>query len=362
MDTWWDYWKVHPNWGLFVSSLISWILFLKLRKIRQGQPTSMSPLWLFLSFFVAVCSSILAIAELNTPWLNEETFKMAHWNIVLWVIYGSVLLVMCKLSVTLRSLESLTYETKNALIQEQLLLQSVSQTQRVLSLQEKVHDAQRLSLKSQMNPHFLFNILTGIQHLLMKQESEKASLVFNKFRKLLMLGFMSHDRVIGTIQNEIDHVNQYLDLENDRISKTLSIDWRVGVEVNKETTPCPLFILQPLVENAIWHGLADETIEKPQITIVVQWQDEDLEILVHDNGRGLSEKVSSRAESTHAKHASRGTQIVRERLQLLRHPGTFEIIENYPKHPFSSGITSKLHLPLWALEPPVLETEKRKAS
>lgn len=361
MDQAGEIWEVYPHWGLILISCLAWVLFIQQRKIRLNHPAAISTWWVGLTFIIALSSSISAILKLNafSLTLAERTIVvMDPWT---WLLLALFTLVLFKHGVVRRSLELIPYEAKNALIQEQLLMESVSQTQRVLSLQEKVRDVQRLNLKSQMNPHFLFNILTGIQHLLMRQDSEKASLVFHKFRKLLMLGFMSHDRIIGAIQDEIDHVTQYLDLENDRIKKKLTIEWRIDPHVIIETTPCPLFILQPLVENAIWHGL-EGIAKEPRIAITIQWQEEDLVIMVHDNGRGFAKKRKSDQESMHKKHASRGTQIVRERLQLLRHPGTIEITEKHRHHPFDSGVTSKLHLPLWALEPPMLPIEKKQAS
>jgi signal transduction histidine kinase len=248
---------------------------------------------------------------------------------------------------------------KNALIQEQLLLQSVSQTQRNLSLQRKVKDARRLNLKSQMNPHFLFNVLTGIQHLLMRNESEKASLVFSKFRRLLLLGFLSPDQVIGPLQQEIDQIEQYLELEDIRLEKKIKVQFEILADVHPKITPFPLFILQPLVENAIWHGLSSTTIAKPEIIIRIAWIDEGLEIKVQDNGIGM--KKTTEVNSKEA-HRSRGTAIVRERLSLLHHPGTVKIQETPHEHPFSSGITAHIRLPLWALEPAWSDYEQSRAS
>lgn len=247
---------------------------------------------------------------------------------------------------------------KNALIQEQLLLQNVSQTQRNLSLQRKVKDARRLNLKSQMNPHFLFNVLTGIQHLLMRNESEKASLVFSKFRKLLLMGFLSHDQVIGSLRQEMEHIDHYLGLEDTRLEKKIAVRWKIESDVHPDHTPFPLFILQPLVENAIWHGLSSQTVLNPELHIKVAWLDEGLEIHVQDNGIGI-QNSSNKSGST--RHRSRGTAIVHERLSLLHHPGTFKMMERPPSHPFESGVTALIRLPLWRLEPKWNELEKRKA-
>lgn len=259
----------------------------------------------------------------------------------------------------IRMLQRSPEDVKNALIQEQLLLQSVSQTQRNLSLKRNVNDARRLNLKSQMNPHFLFNVLTGIQNLLMRNESEKASMVFSKFRKLLLTGFLSHDQVIGSLSQEISHIDQYLELEDIRLEKKINVSWNIQPNVKVDITPFPLFILQPLVENAIWHGLNSPAVEDPQIKFDIAWFDDCLEIRIQDNGVGLQDPQRNK---TQKKHHSRGTAIVKERLSLLHHSGELAISEASEEHPFSTGITALIRLPLWSLEPAWSKREERRAS
>ena len=157
--------------------------------------------------------------------------------------------------------------TREQLIQKQLLMQSVSQAQQNVLLKEQVRETKRRHLKSQMNPHFIFNVLTGIQNLLQNGESEKAGTVFSRFRRLLMLGFMSQDRVLGPLAQEMDHVNQYLELERTRLSESIQFQWNIASDVLPAVIPCPLFILQPLVENAIWHGLSGTGVDQPTLTI-----------------------------------------------------------------------------------------------
>lgn len=307
-----------------------------------------------LAVFIIHCC-LLVVHSLALP---IEAFDAVNSSVGPFVI--SALAIVCGIKYTglLRKYDKLPNVTKNALIQEQLLLQNVSQTQRNLSLQRKVKDARRLNLKSQMNPHFLFNVLTGIQHLLMRNESEKASLVFSKFRRLLLMGFLSHDQVIGSLRQEMEHIDHYLGLEDIRMEKKIAVRWKIEPDVYPDRTPFPLFILQPLVENAIWHGLSSQKVLEPELHIKVAWLDEGLEIHVQDNGIGI-QNSSDKSGST--RHRSRGTAIVQERLSLLHHPGVFKMMERPPSHPFDSGVTALIRLPLWSLEPEWSELEKRKA-
>ena len=247
---------------------------------------------------------------------------------------------------SLRSLLRYSQNTREQLIQKQLLMQSVSQAQQNLLLKEQVRETKRQHLKSQMNPHFIFNVLTGIQNLLQEGQSLRASHVFSRFRRLLMLGFMSQDRVLGPLAREMDLINQYLELEQTRLSESIQFKFDIDSDVFPSIVPCPLFILQPLVENALWHGLSGAGLAEPTLVIKVHWQNQDLIIAVCDNGAGIRPK-----EDHKSGHKSRGTAIVKERLALLRHRGELEILDCPAGHPFKCGVMARMTLPLWALEP-----------
>jgi len=259
--------------------------------------------------------------------------------------------------ISLRLLLEHSESTREQLIQKQLLMQSVSQAQQNVLLKEQVRETKRRHLKSQMNPHFIFNVLTGIQNLLQEGDSRKAGTVFSRFRRLLMLGFMSQDRVLGPLAQEMDHVDQYLELERTRLSDSIQFQWNIAPDVIPSVIPCPLFILQPLVANAIWHGLSGTGVAQPTLAINVNWHNQDLVIAVCDNGTGIRPKAE-----TQSGHKSRGTAIVKERLALLRHRGLLEILDCPEGHPFESGVMARMTLPLWALEPTWHANEERKAS
>lgn len=230
-------------------------------------------------------------------------------------------------------------------IEEQVLRTHLDQLRKSIAMQDALRDMQRAHLRAQMNPHFLFNVLAGIQNLLLEGSHERASDVFRKFRVLLMQGFLTpHDRM-GSLEDEIDHIRQYLELEEIRLPQP--IGWSVVLQdgLDPTTVACPLFLLQPLVENAIWHGLTDGTQPHPLLEIHARWEGNDLVLEVHDNGRGLQDRPP--AQPKHAAFASRGTQIVRERLALLNMPGSLHIVPAQRGGPFPRGTTSRLRLPFW---------------
>jgi sensor histidine kinase YesM len=294
----------------------------------------------------ALTSWIFQLLPMASPWV-ELTRSAMWWSILIGL--ASILLYVRFLLVA--GVPGQTKAAQNAVIQEQLLIQSVAQVKKNISLRDRVRQAKRNNLRSQMNPHFLFNVLTGIQHLLFTEQGDKASDVFRRFRKLLMQGFITTDKNIISIQQELDHVGQYIDLESIRLTKPIVWKSVVDSTVSLPHTPCPKFLLQPLVENAIWHGLSGLSAENPAIELHIFWDDESLVLQVHDNGKGLTKKALTKKED----HQSRGTAIIKERLELLRHPGKLELRDPTDQDPYSRGTVAQIRLPLWALEPPPKE-------
>ncbi len=345
IEPWMDAVPLHLGFTVITASFLS-LFFAPL----GGSPTSLHVKGFVvasgLGVVLALTSWIFQLLPMASPWV-ELTRSAMWWSIL--IGYASILLYVRFLLGA--GVPGQTKAAQNAVIQEQLLIQSVAQVKKNISLRDRVRQAKRNNLRSQMNPHFLFNVLTGIQHLLFTEQGDKASDVFRRFRKLLMQGFITTDKNIISIQQELDHVGQYIDLESIRLTKPIVWKSVVDSTVSLPHTPCPKFLLQPLVENAIWHGLSGLSAENPAIELHIFWDDESLVLQVHDNGKGLTKKALTKKED----HQSRGTAIIKERLELLRHPGKLELRDPTNQDPYSRGTVAQIRLPLWALEPPPKE-------
>lgn len=256
----------------------------------------------------------------------------------------------------LNRIQSLDRERKS-------LIDGIGLVRQNLELREALRASKRQNLKTQMNPHFLFNVLTGVQHLLIQGDQERATEIFRRFRQLLTQGLNAGERTVGPLREEIDHVRCYIELEAYRIRHP--IDWQIEIEddVAIDSTPCPLFLLQPLVENAIWHGLRGGRVEAPTLHVAIRWDKGDLVLQVSDNGVGLHPDDeeeedfgiwdSGRRKERYKrdeKFESRGMAILKERLALLRHPGSFELSERPADHEFDTGVQAIVRLPLWRVE------------
>jgi len=226
--------------------------------------------------------------------------------------------------------------------EEQLVEQSLSQLQRNEDLFERQRELRSRNLRAQMNPHFLFNVLTGIQHLLMEQRVEQAGTVFRKFREHLVHGLREHERMSGNLAEELDHVRAYLELEELRLHAPFGWSVTLGPGVHAADTPCPLFVLQPLVENALWHGISGITDRRGEVAVAVRWLGDDLLLSVHDNGQGLQKATRGK---------SRGTSMLRERLALLESAASLTLGPPTADSPFTQGTSAVVRLPGWNVRP-----------
>lgn len=170
------------------------------------------------------------------------------------------------------------------------------------------------SLRAQLNPHFMFNALNAIQELILMEESEKAQTYLARFAKLLRMLLENADRPFIPLQRELDFLQLYLSLENLRIPD-LKHSITVDGAINTEETGIPNMILQPYIENAIWHGLSHKT-ENRKLEIRIIKPNGYVQYEIEDNGVGR--KRSAELKSRFRKeHKSKGMELLSRRFKLL---------------------------------------------
>ena len=170
------------------------------------------------------------------------------------------------------------------------------------------------SLRAQLNPHFMFNSLNAIQELILKEENEKSQSYLARFAKLLRMLLENADKPFIPLQREIDFLRLYLSLENLRIPDLqFSID--INASVDSEKTMIPNMILQPYIENAIWHGLSHKKNDK-QLCIRISQSNGITNYEIEDNGVGR--KKAAELKSLYRKeHKSKGMELLSKRFKLL---------------------------------------------
>ncbi|MDW3193131.1 MAG: histidine kinase [Cytophagales bacterium] len=163
------------------------------------------------------------------------------------------------------------------------------------------------ALKAQINPHFLFNALNSIQSFLLSNENELAEEYLVKYSKLMRRILDQSSLLTNHIHEELKTIQLYVDLEKYRSSNGFEFRTTIDPDVYEEQK-IPSMILQPVIENAIWHGVHNR--ENGLIHLHVKREDEaTLLIEVSDNGRGFDPDTT--------KSSSKGSGLVKDRLALL---------------------------------------------
>lgn len=169
-------------------------------------------------------------------------------------------------------------------------------------------------LHAQMNPHFIFNCLNSIKEMILLNEKQNASRYLSKFAQLIRTNLEQSTRTFITVRESIDQLQQYLDLEKIRLHQ---FEYQIEIEDELDTDNIQMapMLLQPLVENAIWHGLHPKHGEK-KLAIRFFSSGSSLVCEVEDNGIGIVQSRKNKME-LRPNHQSFGISNVRERLSIL---------------------------------------------
>jgi len=179
-------------------------------------------------------------------------------------------------------------------------------------LERKTSDAILSSLLAQMNPHFIFNCLGSIKQMILENEQENANDYLNKFSKMIRLSLEYSRRPYVTIREDLDYLHNYLRMELVRFDHSFTYHIEVEEGICAEEIGVPPMMVQPLVENAIWHGLMNKSGDR-KLFIRYKPGHNQLICEIEDNGIGISH---SKLLPRHG-HQSFGIGNIRHRLTLL---------------------------------------------
>ena len=217
-----------------------------------------------------------------------------------------------------------------------------------LSNEKKMLSLEQNLLRSQMNPHFLFNSLNSIKLYIINNEQKYAVHYLNKFSKLVRKILDASSVREISLAEELETAELYMNIENIRFSN--EIDFKINMEpdIDPHLVKVPSLILQPFLENALWHGLSPKKGEKAIIIKVKKKKKGFIEISITDNGvgRGVAEKLK---KSRVLKRKSVGIDITKERLANFsrdyQHSFKLEIVDLFDKKNNAAGTKVIMQLP-----------------
>lgn len=217
--------------------------------------------------------------------------------------------------------------------------------------EKKIAEVEMKALRAQMNPHFIFNCLNSINRYIVKNDQVNASNYLTKFSKLIRYILDNSATGIIPLQTEIETLGLYLQMEAMRFHGTFNYTITVSDNIDTSAIFIPSMLVQPYVENAIWHGLLHKTDQDRQLSLRFEKKDNVfLQVTIEDNGIGR--KMSGELKSKQVvKNNSKGIQITNDRLHLIKNlyeiTASAEIIDLYTADKIAAGTRVMIILPLF---------------
>ena len=185
--------------------------------------------------------------------------------------------------------------------------------QNKLKQSQKESEMSQSLLRSQMNPHFIFNAMSGIQSYIYTHEPEKSSQFLVNFSRLIRLILENSSKEFIPLELEVEIIEKYLTTQKMRFEDRFEYELIIDQELLVKQVLVPPMITQPFIENAIEHGQL-HTIEKGKISIQISELGDILQIVILDNGVGR--KASRKVQKIKA-HTSMAIDITRERIRII---------------------------------------------
>ena len=176
-------------------------------------------------------------------------------------------------------------------------------------------DLELKALRSQMNPHFIFNSLNSIQYFVLKNEPKEAYTYLTKFSSLMRMILQNARVKYISLHEEYEWLSTYLELEKLRMEQQLDFSITIDESLDPKRTFVPSMLVQPYVENAIVHGLLPKQNNRV-LTIRFTRKNKNLQCVIEDNGIGRDKSAELNAQRT-KKHKSQGIRVTSERLKVL---------------------------------------------
>ena len=215
--------------------------------------------------------------------------------------------------------------------------------------EQKIAETEITALRSQMNPHFIFNCLNSIKLYSLENDSESASIYLTKFSKLIRLVLDNSRSERLTLEKEIETLRLYIEMEIMRFKEKVQYELIVSPEIDQQYVEIPPLLIQPFVENAIWHGLMHKEFGG-KVSILLHLVGENmLEIQIIDNGVGR-EKSAEYKSKTATKHKSFGMKVTNERIDLINQiyktNANVEIEDLYDQNQNGIGTKVTIQIPI----------------
>ncbi len=194
-----------------------------------------------------------------------------------------------------------------------LLKIRIRQIKKEAGLKHKIAETEMMALRAQMNPHFIFNCINGIDALIQSNDKYNATVYLNKFAKLIRNILDSSKQNTVALTKDLETLQFYIDLEQFRHENKFTAEIKTDPSILEEDYKVPPLIIQPYVENAILHGLRNRTDNNGKLFVSVNRQNGYIQYIIEDNGVGRQATANGKS----SEKQSYGMQMSKNRVQLF---------------------------------------------
>jgi tetratricopeptide (TPR) repeat protein len=171
------------------------------------------------------------------------------------------------------------------------------------------------SLRGQMNPHFIFNALNSVNHFIAQQDERTANKFLSEFSQLMRLVLENSQKDFIPLYKEQEILLLYLKLEHYRFRDKFEYEIKIDPSLNTEAVMLPPMLIQPYIENAVWHGLRYKE-NKGRLVLSIQKSSDHLIVEITDDGIGRKKSSELKTENQ-KRHTSTGLKNIEERLSII---------------------------------------------
>ena len=277
----------------------------------------------------------VTLLDKDNKWKEEE---LKHASEITWILIVGLFIAALSGFIIYKNL---SLKRKNEKLENQ-------KKQSELNL--KAIELETQTLRSQMNPHFIFNCLSSINRFILKNKTEEASDYLTKFSRLIRMVLNNSKQSFISLEDELETLRLYLEMERLRFKNSFDYSFTYNNSVEAGNIFIPPLLLQPFAENAIWHGLMHKR-EKGFLYFDFCAEERFLICIITDNGVGREQAELLKSKSAE-RQKSMGLKITTERLSLLNNNSneqTFFTIEDLTNENGNASGT-RVHLKIFYKE------------
>lgn len=266
----------------------------------------------------------------------EYSFRIGFpWYLKWWAVVGMILLLIVSIWIII-------WFRTEAIRKEE---------QKKTDFSKRLAEIEMRALQSQMNPHFVFNCINSIQGFILKHKVDDALGYLMDFSKILRQTLDNASKEFITLEEEVDYIQCYLNLELMRFDKKFSVDLKFPEELNPQCVQLPPMIIQPYIENAIRHGLVHKENGQGLLSVGFKIQGDLLHCSIEDNGVGRKKSKDIESWKNQSTHKPQSTRITQDRIDLLNKSlqsgkHRINIIDLYDHQGVGIGTRVEITLPL----------------